>query len=118
MADFSRIEGFFDVIVVDAPCSGEGLFRKDPEAVNHWSVDNVAMCATRQQNILENIYDSLKQGGFLIYSTCTYEHAENEKQVQHMIQKYTMEYVDIKSSFTGPVSNKDGTQFYPHLVKG
>ncbi|MBL0342749.1 MAG: hypothetical protein IPP71_18775 [Bacteroidetes bacterium] len=116
--DFSRLEGFFDVIVIDAPCSGEGLFRKDPAAVDHWSVDNVAMCASRQKAILNEIYPSLKQGGYLIYSTCTYEEKENEEQVLRLMQEYAMEAVTIADATNSSLAKKSGTQFYPHRVKG
>jgi len=75
--DFKRLSGFFDVIVVDAPCSGEGLFRKDPGAMGQWSTDNVALCARRQQRILNDVWPALKEGGILIYSTCTYNELEN-----------------------------------------
>jgi 16S rRNA C967 or C1407 C5-methylase (RsmB/RsmF family) len=71
-------KGFFDVIVVDAPCSGEGLFRKDADAIQEWSVDNAALCAVRQRRILSDVLPALKEGGILIYSTCTYNEAENE----------------------------------------
>lgn len=117
-AHFSKLDGFFDVIVVDAPCSGEGLFRKDADATDHWSVDNVAMCAIRQQSILDEIYPALKEGGLLIYSTCTYEVAENENQVKKMVDDYEMQVVKVDNSSEGPVYNELGTQFYPHRIKG
>ncbi len=117
-AHFSKLEGFFDVIVVDAPCSGEGLFRKDAEATDHWSIDNVNMCSARQQSILDDIYPALKEGGLIIYSTCTYEVSENENQIKRMIENYKMEVVKIDHSILGPVYNEIGTQFYPHKIKG
>lgn len=115
---FSKLEGFFDLIVVDAPCSGEGLFRKDADATGHWSIDAVAMCAIRQQSILDDIYPSLKEGGLLIYSTCTYEESENENQIKRMINDYNMEMVKVDHTISGPVYNEMGTQFYPHRIKG
>ncbi|MES1226926.1 MAG: RsmB/NOP family class I SAM-dependent RNA methyltransferase, partial [Bacteroidota bacterium] len=67
--DFQRLPEYFDLIVIDAPCSGSGLFRKDPEAITEWSSDNVMLCSQRQQRILADILPCLKPGGILIYST-------------------------------------------------
>ena len=78
---FDRLNVQFDVIVVDAPCSGEGLFRREPEAMNEWSPEAVKLCATRQQRILADIWPALKPGGVLIYSTCTYNSLENEENL-------------------------------------
>src|SRR6185503_106244 len=75
---FQKLPGYFDVIVVDAPCSGSGLFRKDPEAISEWSLNNVALCSQRQQRILADVLPSLKNGGVLIYSTCSYSKEEEE----------------------------------------
>lgn len=75
---FARLENYFDVIVVDAPCSGSGLFRRDAGAINEWSLDNVALCSQRQQRILADVYPALKQGGIIIYSTCSYSREEDE----------------------------------------
>ena len=69
--DFSRLENYFDVVVVDAPCSGSGLFRRDPGAIDEWSTDAVETCCMRQQRILSDAYGCLKQRGILIYSTCS-----------------------------------------------
>ena len=76
--DFQRLPEYFDVIVVDAPCSGSGLFRKDPGAVDEWSLNNVALCSHRQQRILADILPSLKPGGLLLYATCSYSENEDE----------------------------------------
>ena len=76
LSDFSSLKGFFDVIVVDAPCSGEGLFRKDPDAMTEWSPAHVQMCGLRQQRIIENIWPALKEDGIIIYSTCTWNQTE------------------------------------------
>ena len=75
--DFSRLTGFFDMILVDAPCSGSGMFRKDPKAMNEWSEANVNLCQQRQERILADVYPALKEDGYLIYSTCSYSHQEN-----------------------------------------
>ena len=85
-SDFKRLPGYFDVIVVDAPCSGSGLFRKDPNAINEWSENNVALCAQRQQRSLADILPSLKEGGVLIYSTCSYSQSEDE-DISNWLQK-------------------------------
>ncbi len=77
-AAFARLEGFFDIIVADVPCSGEGMFRKDPRAREEWSPAVVELCAARQRRILADVWPALREGGFLLYSTCTYETAEND----------------------------------------
>ncbi|MFN7791810.1 MAG: rRNA methyltransferase, partial [Cyclobacteriaceae bacterium] len=85
--DFQRLNGFFDVMIVDAPCSGEGLFRKDPKAMEEWSEDNVALCAQRQQRILADVWPALKRDGILIYCTCTYNEKENEENVGWLVRE-------------------------------
>ena len=72
---------FFDLVVVDAPCSGEGMFRKNVPAIEEWSLENVRMCAARQWEILENAVKTVAPGGYLLYSTCTYSTEENEETV-------------------------------------
>ena len=79
---FSVLNGFFDVIVADVPCSGEGMFRKDEDAQNQWSEDNVALCASRQRRIVADVWPALRQGGLFIYSTCTFNTYENDGNVQ------------------------------------
>lgn len=78
----------FDLIAVDAPCSGEGMFRKDEGAVSDWSIQNVEMCAARQREIIESIWPALKPGGFMIYSTCTFNRYEDEDNVEWMMQRF------------------------------
>jgi len=75
---FSNLKGYFDIILVDAPCSGSGLFRKDPRALAEWSIDNVNLCANRQERILSDILPALKKDGHLIYATCSFSTAEDE----------------------------------------
>ena len=84
-----RFPGYFDTVIVDAPCSGEGMFRKNSEAVSQWSAENVEMCAERQALILENAYACLKPGGILVYSTCTFERSENEDRISGLIGKHS-----------------------------
>ena len=79
---FTALRSFFDVMVVDAPCSGEGMFRKDERAVAEWSPDNVRLCAARQRRILGDVWPALAAGGFLIYSTCTFNRYEDEDNVE------------------------------------
>jgi 16S rRNA C967 or C1407 C5-methylase (RsmB/RsmF family)/NOL1/NOP2/fmu family ribosome biogenesis protein len=92
---FGKMSNFFDLMVVDAPCSGEGMFRKDPESRNEWSEANVEMCAERHKDIIENIWDGLKQNGLLIYSTCTFNEDENEKNIEWIRSEFGAEIVEI-----------------------
>ena len=116
--DFAGLENYFDVILVDAPCSGEGLFRKDKNAVSEWSEKNVAMCSVRQKDILQHATSCLKPGGYLIYSTCTYETVENDENIEYAGQYGLEPYTLNNASFPGVVKTKYGLQFYPHKVKG
>lgn len=94
-SDFKKFQELFDCILVDAPCSGEGMFRKDLNARNEWSVENTLTCEKRQNEILEEIINSLKVGGYLIYSTCTFNRLENEKQVEKICQNHFFEPVPL-----------------------
>lgn len=93
-ADFERLPHFFDVVVVDAPCSGEGMFRKDPASRNEWSQANVDNCAMRQKQIIGDVWGSLKPGGWLIYSTCTFNAQENEETVKWIMDELDGELVE------------------------
>jgi len=122
-AKIGRLHGFFDVILVDAPCSGEGMFRKDEKAIEEWSVDNVRLCKERQQRILADIWPALKTGGLLLYGTCTYNKEENEENVQwvrdelgaDVLPVVVEEEWGITSSFSEGLS---AYRFFPHKVKG
>lgn len=83
-----KFSEFFDRILVDAPCSGEGMFRKDPQAVQEWSPENVLLCAERQQEILSHAAEMLRPGGVLVYSTCTFASEENEQCIQHFLEHH------------------------------
>ena len=121
----------FDLIMVDAPCSGEGMFRKDDTAIAEWSVKNVKMCAERQAKILENAAKLLKDGGYIIYATCTFSLEENEMTVDNFLQNHPeFEILPVKDEvkkvtadgilFDG-CKNKNITysrRFYPHISKG
>ncbi|WP_039938545.1 RsmF rRNA methyltransferase first C-terminal domain-containing protein [Anoxybacillus gonensis] len=90
-------EGFFDKILVDAPCSGEGMFRKDEEAIQFWSLDHVQKCAQTQKHILSCAYKMLNEGGTLVYSTCTFSPEENEQIIDWFLATYNdMELVPIE----------------------
>lgn len=117
--DFKNLNGFFDLILLDAPCSGEGLFRKDPGAVDHWSPDHVKFCSLRQQRILNNTVNLLRPGGTLIYSTCTYNPNENEANVQWLEQNFSLQEMPLKLPANWQIEKRvKGYQFYPHKQKG
>lgn len=92
---FSKLHNLFDLILVDAPCSGEGMFRKNPDAIGEWSLNNVKLCAQRQRRILNDIWPVLRQGGYLIYSTCTFNHLENADNVQYIVEELGAEVIPL-----------------------
>ena len=123
--DFQRLENYFDVIVVDAPCSGSGLFRKDPAAIEEWSEENVTLCSQRQQRILADIMPSLKSGGILIYSTCSYSAAEDEAITNWLISDCELSSLNFQLNAAwnivetvSPQHNGYGYRFYPDKLKG
>ncbi|MBB5396993.1 RNA methyltransferase [Mucilaginibacter sp. AK015] len=123
--DFNAIHSFFDVILVDAPCSGSGMFRKDPAAMNEWSEGNVNLCHQRQERILADIYPALKEDGYLIYSTCSYSHQENEDILDWLCTEFDLESIRIPIykewgivETGSPVKKAWGYRFYPGKVKG
>ncbi|SIT80444.1 methyltransferase RsmF C-terminal domain-like protein [Pontibacter indicus] len=121
--DFNRLPEFFDVMVVDAPCSGEGMFRKDPQAMNEWSDENVNLCAQRQQRILMDVWNALRPGGLLIYSTCTWNLAENEQNIAWLAQQENAQPLSLKldPAWGVEATSLDGVsgyRFYPHQVRG
>lgn len=124
--ELGKLQEFFDVIVIDAPCSGEGMFRKDKKAIEEWSNEHVNLCALRQQRIIDDLLPALKPGGYLIYSTCTFNTQENEAQVARLISTYGMNTVRIpvqpewKISETTTWNNTPlyAYRFYPHKVLG
>ena len=120
-ADFQHFEGAFDFIVVDAPCSGEGMFRKDPTAIQEWSESNLQLCSERQKRILADIWPCLKPGGKLIYSTCTYNPNENETILDWLVEEWQAESIPVTHSFAGimpATSRAYGYHFYPHKISG
>ncbi len=122
--DFSRLPNFFDVMVVDAPCSGSGLFRKQEDAVEHWSEESVKHCSLRQQRILHDLLPSLKENGILIYSTCSYSEEENELVCDKLVKELGLEPIQLKlEKEWGIVETKSkegafGYRFFPHLLNG
>lgn len=119
-ADFgTRLPNVFDCVLVDAPCSGEGMFRKDDGAIAEWSEDNVEACAARQRKILQDVWDALRPGGILIYSTCTFNQLENENNAQWIANTLGAKVlpVVIHPSW-GIVEGNPGYHFYPHKTRG
>ena len=122
---------YFDVVIVDAPCSGEGMFRKDCPAIEEWSEENVALCRNRQLEILENAYSTVKDGGTLLYSTCTYSIEENESVVDEFLKRHT-DFSIADASVRVKNATSDGIvfdgcerselkkcrRFYPHVSRG
>ncbi|MBC8173194.1 MAG: RNA methyltransferase [Chitinophagales bacterium] len=118
-ADFSVLKNYFDVIVVDAPCSGSGLFRKDKNAMNEWSAENVLLCCKRQNRILDDVIPALKTDGILIYSTCSYSAKENEDLVQKVLKDHPFEMIDVHPDEKwGIVETDYGLRFFPDRVRG
>jgi 16S rRNA C967 or C1407 C5-methylase (RsmB/RsmF family)/NOL1/NOP2/fmu family ribosome biogenesis protein len=124
---FRDLEGYFDLVLVDAPCSGEGMFRKDPNARLEWSPDHVQLCASRQERIMDQAGALVKAGGLLIYSTCTFNKSENEEMVKFISQEYSYEPVRIpfdqswgiaETAIESEGETYFGYRFYPHKVKG
>jgi 16S rRNA C967 or C1407 C5-methylase (RsmB/RsmF family)/NOL1/NOP2/fmu family ribosome biogenesis protein len=109
----------FDCLVVDAPCSGEGMFRKDPQARDEWSLRAVKQCAERQRSILMDVWDALKPGGLLIYSTCTFNEEENEKNAEWIADSLGAEVLPVDyDPAWGITEAMFGYHFYPHKTKG
>jgi len=122
--DFGKMEGYFDVIVVDAPCSGSGLFRREPEAIGEWSPENVELCHQRQQRILADCWPALAASGILIYSTCSYSRQEDEDILDWMMGELdaTGCRLDITADWgiveTQGAKGGYGYRFYPDKLKG
>jgi 16S rRNA C967 or C1407 C5-methylase (RsmB/RsmF family)/NOL1/NOP2/fmu family ribosome biogenesis protein len=115
---FASLEQVFDVIVADVPCSGSGLFRKQPEAVEEWSTDNVKLCSLRQKRIVADALPSLKEGGIFIYSTCSYSKEENEDIVEWLQKEFQLELINIPlEPDWGIVDTGLGYRFFPYLTK-
>ncbi len=105
---FGELGGWFDVVLVDAPCSGEGMFRKDPAAREQWSPANVALCAARQKRIISDLWPVLRPGGILAYSTCTFNHFEDQDQVEWMQQTFDAHLLRPWQKFLPPATCGEG----------
>ena len=124
-AHFKSLPQFFDLILIDAPCSGSGLFRKDPKAIEEWSLDHVQHCSIRQARIIEDTWTSIKEGGYLIYATCSYSKAEDEQIMDYIASLDGMKNIPISipSAFNIIETESDehkakGYRAYPNLIKG
>ena len=118
---FAAIPGFFDVIVADVPCSGEGMFRKDEEAQKQWSEDNVALCEARQRRITADVWPALRQCGIFIYSTCTFNKYENDGNVQWIASELGVECLmedDLLQAGEGVIKTALGYSLVPGHVEG
>ena len=98
--DYKKTKLSFDVIVADVPCSGEGMFRKDPQAIAEWSEQNVENCWKLQRSIIADIWDNLKPGGLLIYSTCTFNAHENEENIAWILSQYDAKLLEVPTENT------------------
>ena len=123
--DFKKLPGYFDLMVIDAPCSGSGLFRKDPDAISEWSEANVQMCSHRQQRILADTIGSLKQHGYLVYSTCSYSREEDEDICDWIADTFQLSPVAIPIDSSWNIVETFSAKhtipayrFYPDKVKG
>lgn len=119
---FSRMEGYFDVIVIDAPCSGEGMFRTQI-ALDEWSPENASHCSVRQKRILSDVWPSLKEDGLMIYSTCTFNPEENEENIKWLTGQKEAECIRLDISGFKGITEIDfngiyGYGFYPDRIKG
>ncbi|MBR5251515.1 MAG: RsmB/NOP family class I SAM-dependent RNA methyltransferase [Oscillospiraceae bacterium] len=121
---------FFDRIIVDAPCSGEGMFRKDPAVAKEWSLEQIDVCANRQGHILESAHKMLAEGGIMVYSTCTFSPEENEMAVEKFLAnhpEYQLVKPDVHRFFTAGIpewshsKNPDlekTMHLFPHKIDG
>lgn len=118
--DFSVLEEMFHLVVVDAPCSGEGLFAKDRGAIGEWSLANVKLCSERQRRILADVWPAVKPGGFLVYSTCTYNRLENDGNIEFLVEELGAERIKLEiPPGSGILATlQGGMQFVPGLVEG
>lgn len=122
-SSFQSLPGFFDLIVVDAPCSGEGLFRKDHEAMKEWSPQNIDLCYKRQRKILAEIWPALKENGILIYCTCTYNKLENEENLKWLSEQNEIDFIELNIPDDWGIEKVEegkikGYRFYPHRLQG
>lgn len=115
---FGRQEGCFDMIIADVPCSGEGMFRKDPKAVEEWSEQLVEICAARQRRIIADVWPSLREGGIMVYSTCTFEEAENDANLKWIADELGGEIIPLGEAPAGVRETEYGHMLVPGEVPG
>ena len=120
-SEIGKLQVIFDIMVVDAPCSGSGLFRRDKNAIKEWSPEAVMLCSKRQQRILTDIWPALKPGGIMVYSTCSYSEEENENIARFLEETKNAEILKLNIDkawgiVESPVSNGIGYRFYPDKV--
>ncbi len=122
---FAPINNLFDIVLIDAPCSGSGLFRKMPDFVNDWDMDNVHLCSQRQQRIVHDIFPSVKEEGIMVYMTCSFCEEENEEMVDMILQQFDVDScpIDIPAEWgiietISQVQQGYGYRFFPHLLNG
>lgn len=122
--DFSALQDYFDVILIDAPCSGSGLFRREPDAINEWSENNVKFCSMRQQRIIADVFPALKKNGLLIYCTCSYSREEDEDVCEWINEEFNIENfksgnyeIKVEKEWN-IVESSYGYRFWPDKLKG
>ncbi|MFT4202621.1 MAG: RNA methyltransferase [Chitinophagaceae bacterium] len=122
---YAQLPGYFDVLLVDAPCSGSGLFRKEPEWREGWSEANVELCSQRQKRILADAYNTLKANGLLIYSTCSFSQEEDEHIVDWILDNFSVENIPLRLEASWGIEETDSERhaaksyrFYPGKIKG
>ncbi|HEV7621873.1 MAG TPA: RsmB/NOP family class I SAM-dependent RNA methyltransferase, partial [Flavisolibacter sp.] len=118
---FQKLPGFFDIILVDAPCSGSGLFRKDEDAINEWSSNNVQLCCQRQQRILADVLPALRENGLLIYSTCSYSKEEDEDIMNWLEDEFELKNEPLNIQPGWNIIETEipfGYRFFPDQVEG
>lgn len=121
--DYRKSKLMFDAILADVPCSGEGMFRKDPNAVQEWSLQNVEKCRLLQRSIIEDAWHCLRPGGFLVYSTCTFNAHEDEENAEWIAETLDADFVDIKTeeewNISGALVGSNPTyRFIPGVARG
>lgn len=122
-ADFAPMRQAFDLIIADVPCSGEGMFRKDPGAIQDWSPQKVSQCVALQRQILNQIWPCLRPGGWLVYSTCTFNVHENEEQLRYICDELGAEALEIPTEAAWQihrplVGSLPAYRFMPHCTEG
>ena len=116
-----KYEGFFDKVIVDAPCSGEGMFRKEKQAMECWSIEHTKSCGIRQRAIIDSAIKCLRKGGYLVYSTCTFAIEENENIARYILEKYPymkIENPEELSMLSNGIGISEAKRIYPHKQKG